>query len=237
MHLGIIQSYPGGNADLQYLWPWTKRHAGFDEVLVTGPKGTWHPAGTTFFQTGVDAYIYGDHLPRKLTDSVECGLNVFPNAEVITCAEYDVWFCRNFPRIARDGEVCGIRVGGRIEGCESSYFLHWPTQMTRSTWGRWLVAAKKLLEQGRIERGTPDAFLALACEEAGIDPKFDAWKGFSKNTIHPANPKNPAQADFLPEARQAYLDGACCLHGAKSSQAYACTVQGTIKAILAKDAV
>jgi hypothetical protein len=230
-HLGIIQSYPGGNADFRYLWPWTKRHAGFDRVLVTGPHGTWHPPEAEFFQCGRDAYVDGDNLPRKLVDSIDSGLRMFPQATWITCEEYDCWHPRDFVRSVPDGVMCGIRVGGQIAGCDSHWFAHWPVSATRATWERWLPQAKLLLAQGRIEKGTPDAFLALACEVAHIPPKFDCWRGFSRNTIHGFNPANPQQGDFLPAARAAYMDGCQVYHGVKTSKAYACDVATTVREI------
>lgn len=232
-HIGVIQSFPGGNRDLQFLWPYTKRHAGFDAALVTGPRGTWFPADSrvTFFETSRDAYVEGDNLPRKLVDSVECALNIFQQATRVSVEEYDCFHCRDFPREIPSDRMCGIRVGGQIACCESHFFMHWPVSAMRPVWERWLSAAKQLLVEGRYELGTPDAFLALACEVAGIEPCFDAWHGFSKNTIHGTNPNNPKQGDFLPEARQSYRDGCCVFHGVKTSFAYACAVERTVREI------
>lgn len=231
-HLGVIQSYPGGSHDLRFLWPWTKRHAGFNDVLVTGPKGTWHPPEAAFFECGRDAYVDGEHLPKKLVDSVEAGLRMFPQATWITVEEYDCWHPRDFVRSVPEGVMCGLRCGGQIQGCESHFYMHWPVSATRVTWERWPPFARMLLNQRRYELGTPDAFLALACEVAGIAPKFDCWHGFSRNTIHGLNPANPNQPDFLPAARQAYLDGAVAFHGVKSSTVYGCSVERTVHEIL-----
>ena len=239
-HLGIIQSYPGGNADFRYLWPWTKRHAGFDRVLVTGPKGTWHPPEAEFFECGRDAYVDGDNLPRKLLDSVTYAdrmlwreINHKPDpTDWLTVCEYDVLFVRPFVRFVPESVMCCIRMGGQIPGCESHWFSHWPVSASRHTWVEWQMAARHLLLQNRIEHGHPDAFLALACEVAGIQPKFDVWHGFSRNTIHGLNPANPNQTDFLPEARAAYKAGAIVYHGVKTSKAYACTVERTVHEIM-----
>jgi hypothetical protein len=230
MHVAVVQSYPGASHDAQYLWPWLKRNGGFDRVVYAGPRGTWHPPEADLFVTSRDAYVDGDNLPRKLVDSVAHVLDTY-KCDVITATEYDVFHCRPFPRVFPPDVMCGIRVGGQIHGCESTFFCHWPTTAKRSVWERWLVAARQLLAQGRIEAGTPDAFLALACEVAGIQPKFDVWHGFSRNTLHGINPNNPKQTDFLPEAREAYRNGCCVFHGTKSAKIYHCTVENTIREI------
>ena len=230
MHLGLIQSYPGGNHDFQFLWPYAKRHAGFDQVLVTGPKGTWHPPEASFFGCSRDAYVDGDNLPQKLTVSVGYALANY-QFDWMTVEEYDVWHCRDFVREVPPGVMCGICVGGRLPGCENEWFTHWPCSATRGTWSEWFKAALTLLYEGRRQNGHPDAFLAVACQMAGIEPKFDAWHGFSRNTIHGLNPANPNQPDFLPEARAAYQAGCRVMHGVKSSRVYACAVEQTVREI------
>jgi hypothetical protein len=232
--LAFISTYPAANHDLQSLWPYFRR-AGFDKIVVVGPVGSrcWHPFGEAdYVAIGRDSYVDGDALPRRLTDTVEHMLSHYSFDYMVAC-EQDVWFAKpNFPQTFPEGVMCGIRVGGQIPGCLSHFYMHWPVAASRAVWERWLPAARQLLAQGRIEIGTPDAFLALACEVAGIEPKFDCWFGVSFNTVHGLNPANPAQRDFIPAVRAAYQAGAVVVHGVKSSKVYACEALNTIREII-----
>jgi hypothetical protein len=232
-HLAFIHTYPGANHDLRFLWPYFKANGHFDRVIfvTTEGGGCWWPDTTSHVEIGRDSYVAGDHLPRRLTETVEVALRDY-KFDRLSISEYDVLFARPFVNDIPDDRMCGIRVGGQVQGCESHFFMHWPVSASRAVWEKWLPAARQLLKEGRIELGSPDLFLALACEVAGIEPYFDAWKGYSRNTIHgPVGAGGRPQADFIAEARKAYQDGVVVFHGVKSSKVYGCDVARTVQQI------
>lgn len=206
----FVQTYPGGNADMKNHAPYFRR-AGFEKVVVVGTEGgnCYRPADFDYVEIGRNSYVDGDHLCRRLVDCVKYMLVGYRFDWLCAC-EYDVVFFKSFPALKLG--FSGHRVGGQIAGCKSTFFCHWPVVADRESWMRWLHAADDLLAAGEIEIGTPDAFLALAVERAGIPVHFDVWKAYSRNTIHP-----PV---FNLEARDAYRAGAIVMHGVKTAPQY-----------------
>jgi len=201
MHLGIVSTHPRGSATFKVLWPFMDRYGGFEDVIVFTPAGvgSWHPPGVRCIGCGPEGHVETGRLPQRMVRWVEQGL-LDPMVSRITLVEYDTFFARAFVRRVPEGAMCGGLVGGNVEGCDNSWFMHWPITATRATWEAWLKSAKRMLAEGDDQKGFPDIFSAVACDQAGIRPLFTLWGSYSQNTIHTSR--------HLGEARRAYLAGA-----------------------------
>ncbi len=163
----------------------------------------WPSADTVVI--GGDSYVAGNHLPNRLIRTLEYAVN--QGADEILVAEYDTLFFKPLPSFPA-GFVLNV-TGGSMPGYRCSRFYHGPWCMDAATAKATISLGDKLLSEGINEGGSPDTFLGYLTDLLNIPVHEGVFKNYSRNSLD-----QPAQ---LAEARQAYRDGANCLHGCKTA--------------------
>jgi hypothetical protein len=202
----LVHSFPKASAAFARHYPlWRK--CGFEQVvgIATTGGGCSFPDGVQHVEIGRDSYMDGDHLCRRLTDTIAYGLGL--PCDSFAIIEYDTLVFRHFPE-PTDKLITHL-AGFQVPGCLGHKFYHTPWIASKATWHVIHRACQDLLACGEIERGTPDCFLGWACEKHSIPVDDSCLKAYSLNTIGMAN---------VSEARAHLARGAYCMHGVKSKE-------------------
>jgi hypothetical protein len=200
-----IQSYPGANETVARHWPYYLQ-AQADEIIGIGTiNGACRfPNEVRTYQIGIDSYVNGDHLPRRLVNTIEVCLQ-HAKHHIIAIAEYDTVFFRPIPRDL-DGVYAHL-AGGQLPGRKATRFFHGPWIFDRDSAEVIMRFGNEMLADGDIECGSPDVFFGRMADRFGFSVK-SAFLEYSRNSLD-----IPHQ---LEEARQAYRAGAVCIHGVKT---------------------
>ncbi len=212
-------SYPGGNAATFRHWPFFLGQ-GANWIYGIGTEGggcNWPQGINGVREIGADKYVDGEHLPRRLLDTIE-NMLLLPWRKMII-AEYDVCIFKPLP--AEEVKTFAAhRAGAQTWGSKAKSFYHWPFIFARDTAIEFLMAGKVALEDGicppREPHGastpecSPDVFTGFVLQESGIVVQEDLYTEFSRNSFD-------VPGD-LEKARQAYRDGVDCCHGIKTAE-------------------
>lgn len=147
----------------------------------------------------------GDHLCRRLTDTIAYGLGL--SCDSFAIIEYDTLIFKKLPE-PTDKLITHL-AGFGMPGFRGREFYHTPWIASKATWHLIHKACQDLLACGEIELGTPDFFIGWACEKHGIPVDGTMLKAYTQNTITMAN---------VPDARGHIARGAYCMHGVKSKE-------------------
>ena len=201
----LVQSCVSANQTVARHFPYYEK-AGCDQiigVLTTGGRCEW--PGNNSIEIGRDSYVDGDHLCRRLVDTVQAGIDA--GATEIVVIEYDVCFFRALPDRMPSGLVMNA-TGGWSEGFRGRRYFHPPWMMDLDTAYRVVEAGREMLADGDIEKGFPDRFIGRLAERYDV-PVHEAWfQNYTQNSLD--------QPEYLKQARQARLSGCHMIHGFKS---------------------
>lgn len=203
-----VQSYPGGNDTVARHYPyWAK--CGFYEIwgIGTTDGGCRWPDGMKSTVIGRNSYIEGDHLCRRLTETIAFILSL-PGWNSAAIMEYDVVTFSPFPEPTGVG-LMAVASGGPTTNNKATYFYHCPWIATREGWKELHAACLDLLRHNEIESGSPDIFIGWAAQKHNI-PILAGLKRYSQNSITVNEP------NWVHDARRARLDGWHAVHGIKS---------------------
>lgn len=201
-----IHSYPGGSDACARHWPYFLG-AGADRIVGIGTAGggTRWPAGCESVEIGINSYINGQVLPKRLLDTVSWFLT--QPEDHLAIVEYDTIILQPLPRPAG---IASHRAGGQLPGARAKNIYHNPWMFDRAAAQAFVTGATPLLRE--VKRGqheaSPDVFLAWACERLGIPVNDKAWPQFTRNTVHLEHE--------IASAREARLAGVHVIHGIKT---------------------
>lgn len=198
-----IHSYPGANHRIEAHFPYYEK-SGADQIIGTGTEGglcKW-PAGVEHVEIGHDEYISGQHLPKRLIDTMRFMLCL--NFERFCIVEWDCLFFHPLPVI--EG-LAAFHAGNRSEGMRTERYHHCPWCFDVESGNAFLKKADELLPQVSGHEASPDVFFGWVCQEANLSVG-QPWTGFTRNTIE--------SAEDAELAREAYRNGAMAIHGIKS---------------------
>lgn len=200
-----IHSYPLANAGIQRHWPFYV-NSGAQKILGIGTtdNGCAWPEGVEHVEISDNRYIQGDHLPRRLMNTMR--LMLLMPFERFCIIEWDCLFFHPLPSF--DG-MAAFHAGNSLPGMKAKRFWHNPWCFDYETGHQWLKKADQLIAHVEGHEASPDVFLGWVAEEAGIEIT-QPWIGFSRNSLD-----NPADVEL---AREARLAGAVALHGCKTEE-------------------
>jgi hypothetical protein len=179
----LVQSYPGANEAVVRHWPYYVK-SGADRIVGVGTddNGCRWPAGTPVVNIGPNAYIKRGHLPSRLIESVNDGLNC-GDFDRIVVIEYDVLFFNPLPADLPPG-FNGQLAGGEIKPMKARNFYHSPWVFDRATAIDVVKLGRKLISMGDTEFGNPDFFIGYLCERFPKTLKAHALANcFTQNTL------------------------------------------------------
>lgn len=197
-----IHSHAGANARIPVHWPFYER-SGADKIIgigTTDGRCQW-PDGVEHVEIGRDGYIDGDHLPRKLLDTMQFML-LLPYDRYCLIE----WDCLFFAPLPEFTGMAAFHAGNRSPGMRAQRFWHCPWSWDWDTGMSFLTKGRDLLRRVSGHECSPDVFFGWVCEEAGI-PVSQPWKGFSRNSLDCAGD--------VELARKARMAGAVAIHGIK----------------------
>lgn len=181
----FIHSYAKANDIVQRHWSYYER-SGFD-IFGIGRTNTlckW-PKSMRTKDIGLDSYINGDNLCRRLVDTFDWFITdpIFQMYSHACVIEYDSVFIRPPPQI--EIHVAAHLAGGRPPGSKATRFFHCPWWLSREQAQRFVQHGNELLRAGEYEGGTPDFFFARVFED--LKQRIEHLHGtFSQNTIEKA---------------------------------------------------
>jgi hypothetical protein len=205
----LIQSYGGANHLIKPFWPYYAA-SGADEIVGVGTKGdcVW-PNGVKNVEIGINSYINGEVLPKRLLDTLAFGLTT--EHEHILISEYDTLYFHEIRYQAMEHAVAAHRAGGQTFGSIAQAFYHNPWLFRREVAEKFIRTGTAAIRQG-VCNGTaeqsPDVFFGLCVERANLPVQDNLWREYSRNRYDIPG--------HLKQARQAYLDGASVIHGLKT---------------------
>jgi len=204
-----IHSYPGANEGVARHWPHYEK-SGASKIIgigTVGGKCKW-PEGVHSVEIGADSYIAGDHLPRRLVETMR--LMLLLPYERFCIIEWDCLFFHPLPEFTG---MVAFHAGNNLPGMKAQRFWHCPWAFDFETGSKFVFEAQKIIDAREVEghECSPDVFFGWVCERAGIDVK-QPWIGYTRNTIE--------SAQDAEDARKAVLAGAMSVHGCKSRATY-----------------
>ncbi len=203
MKILLIHTHGSVNDTVARHFPYYLR-AGCDRTVgVQTTKGDCRWPSADSVVIGGDSYVAGNHLPNRLLRTLEYAVN--QGATEILVAEYDTVFFKPFPALPA-GFSLNV-TGGSMAGYRCSRFFHGPWCMDAETAKETIETGDRLLAEGINEGGSPDTFLGYITDLLKLPVHEGVFKNYSRNSLD--------QPTHLQEARQAYRDGAVCIHGIK----------------------
>lgn len=197
-----VHSHPGANHRIETHWPYYEK-SGADKIIgigTTDNRCKW-PDGVETANIGRDGYIDGQHLPKKLIDTMRFML-LLPY-DRFCLIEWDCLFFKPLPEFTG---MVGFHAGNRMGDMRTEHFHHCPWGWDFDAGMSFVTKADELLPQVSGHECSPDIFFSWVCQEAGL-PVTQPWEGFSRNSLDCAGD--------LELARNAYLSGVMALHGVK----------------------
>lgn len=198
-----IHSYAGANSRIESHWPYYER-SGADKIIGIGTtdNGCKWPPGVEHVNIGRDGYISGDHLPRKLLDTIRFMLLLpYDRFSIIE------WDCLFFAPLPEFTGMAAFHAGNRSPGMRAQRFHHVPWCFDFDAGMSFLTKGEEMLKHVSGHECSPDVFFGWVCEEAGL-PVTQPWVGFSRNSLDCAGD--------VELARDAYRNGVTALHGCKT---------------------
>lgn len=202
-----IHAYPGAHEAIARHWPFYEK-SGSDKIIGIGTTDgqTKWPAGVEHVEIGRNEYIAGDHLPRRLLDTMKFMLTLpFDRFCII---EWDVLFFQPLPEFTG---MAAFHAGNQSPGMRAKRFYHVPWAFDFSTGTKFVQEGEKLLKDVSGHECSPDVFFGWVCESSGIEVT-QPWNGFSRNSLDCAGD--------LEEARNHYRAGVMALHGCKTRREF-----------------
>lgn len=199
-----IHSYPDANAGIVRHWPYYEK-SGAQKILgigTTDGRCRW-PSGVESVEIGANAYIGGDHLPRRLMNTMR--LMLLMPFDRFCIIEWDCLFFKPMPEFSG---LVGFHAGNRSEGMKAARYHHCPWAFDYETGHQWLKKADELIGQVDGHECSPDVFFGWVAESAGIEVT-QPWEGFSRNSLDCAGD--------LESAREHYRKGVTAIHGIKGN--------------------
>lgn len=200
-----IHSYPDANAGVARHWEYYEK-SGAQKILgigTTDNRCRW-PEGVESTLIGGNVYIQGDHLPRRLMETMR--LMLLMPFDRFCIIEWDCLFFHPLPEFTG---MASFHAGNSLPGMKAKRFHHCPWCFDFETGHQWLRKADELISQVEGHECSPDVFLGWVAEASGIEIT-QPWKGFSRNSLDCAGD--------IELAREAYRDGCVALHGCKTEE-------------------
>lgn len=205
MRVLAIQTYPGANLAAARHFPFYE-NAGADRIIgITTEDGGCDWPGREDIEVGPDCYVSGDHLCRRLLETISACLE--SGADELMVAEYDTLFFRPMPPLFPDGLVMNATGGGGPEFRGLAYY-HGPWCMNAVTAQKVVASGRLMLADGDIEHGWPDRFIGRLAERFEIPAVQGFFKNYSRNCLD--------TPEYIAEARAAIAAGAHAVHGVKT---------------------
>lgn len=199
-----IHSYPGANETVERHWSFFKKSGAtrIAGIGTTDGECVWPKEIDWVHEIGENKYIKGDHLCRRLLDTIKWCMTQPEDHFMI--AEYDVVFLKKIPL---PHGVCAHLTGGQVNGSKTSQFFHGPWCFDRASGAALIAALEAVLPecQGPPDN-SPDLFFGLACERAQIKVGC-GFKMFTRNSLDEPN--------SLDLAVESAVSGVHCIHGVK----------------------
>lgn len=176
-------------------------------VITTEDKHCAIPLSVTQrVSIGIDSYILGAHLPRRMVHTIQWCLNR-DDWDTLILAEYDTVFFKPIPLEDRWNSCSAHLAGNYPEGA----FYHNPWVFDRNAASLFVAHGSHRLPfiQDGSREASPDVFFGVVTKEAGIEVT-SPWREFSRNSMD-----NHGDLDL---ARACYRDGYEVIHGIKTKE-------------------
>lgn len=217
--LAVFTCRVGSDALLRH-WPYFLRQKATNNVIITTlDTDCKTPEGVERIPISGDSYINGDHLPRRMLDTMEELTNRF-DFSVLMLAEYDTVIFHQIELQKMKSNVAGHLAGFETWGSKAKRFYHNPHVFWRGIIPMFIETGRKAIEEGVCGRKTndayglpessPDVFFGYICERIGLEVQTDLWTEFSRNSFD--------HREHLEEAKKAFFDGFNVIHGIKTKE-------------------
>ena len=201
-----VQSYPGANGTVARHYPyWLNAGASRIVGIATAGGGCEFPNGMDSVEIGINCYIKGTVLGRRLLDSIAWMLTQPENWFALI--EYDTIFLREIPE-PEPGTTMFHAGSYRLNGIDI-VFYHNPWIMDRGTAERLLAAGERVLRDGRDFLSSPDVFMGWMARESRVP--VHQFRMYTRNTLGDL-------PNDIAEARQAVKDEVVAIHGIKTKE-------------------
>lgn len=209
-----------GNDALMRHWPYFLRQkATHNAIITTLDTHCLTPEGVDVIPISGDSYINGDHLPRRMLDTLEELLRRY-DSSVLMLAEYDTVIFHQIELQNLKHDVAGHLAGFETWGSKAKRFYHNPHVFWRGIVPDFIETGRKAIEEGvcgkmshdayGLPESSPDVFFGYICERMGFEVQTDLWTEFSRNSFD--------HKEDLELAEQAYCEGLNVIHGIKTKE-------------------
>lgn len=198
-----------GNAALQRHWPcFLRQQADSNYVIATENTHCEIPEGASELKIGVDDYINGAHLPRRLIDSISRLLD--KPWDVLMLAEYDTVIFNRI-RVEAMEHAMAAHLAGHMP---AYHFYHNPWVLHREVAEKFIQTGETVIRDGVCSYGSiessPDVFFGLVCFMLKMPIQHNLWREFSRNSM--------TNEGDLELAKACYRDGYDVIHGIKTKE-------------------
>lgn len=204
-----IHSYPGANEAFARHFPYYEKSGASRIVGIGTTDGKCvFPDGIESVQIGDNKYIHGEHLPRRLIDTIRWCLTQPEDRFCI--AEYDVLFLKAIP--SKWTGFAADLTGGQLKDAKAKRFFHSPWMFDKPT-GRVIAdELERIIADGHCQYAwpecSPDVTLGLAADRLDMKVDHSLFRHFTRNSLDiPGD---------LEKAITAVRDGVDTLHGVKT---------------------
>lgn len=215
----LIQTYTQARDTLLRHWEFFKG-SGANEIHVITTEDDTQDYPATTIHLGKNSYIDGSHLPTRLVETVQWGLN--SAHDHILVAEYDVLFLCPIRYKAMEHGVASHRAGSKTWNSLANSFYHPPWLFKREVAEKFVEVGKQVIAKGVCTRNrgepstpesSPDVFFGYVTEIMEQPVQEDLWTEYSQHTIGEFKGQ-------LEQAREARKNGVTCIHGVKTKEAF-----------------
>jgi len=204
-----VQSYPGANDTVKRHYPyWLRAGASRIVGISTTGGGCEFPNGMESVEIGINSYINGDILSRRLLDTI--GWMLTQPEEWFCIIEYDTIFIK---------EISNLKLGAtmHLTGWHTlpdttNPFYHNPWIMDRNTAIKLKETGERLLIEKKEMLGCPDVCMGRMVTESKVD--IHEFELYTQNTID-------HNIDHILEAQRLVKNSLItAIHGIKSIETF-----------------
>ena len=216
--LAVFTCHKGNGALLRHCPFFQRQRADSTYIITTENTHCDVPEGATAMPVGVDSYINGSHLPKRMLNTMQLLLE--KEWDTLMLAEYDTVIFNRIQTENMTGDVAGHLGGGPTWGSKATRFYHNPWVFSRASASQFIETGTTAIEQGvcgqmthdayGLPESSPDVFFGYVCEQLGFNIQTDLWKEFSRNSFD--------HREDLELAKNFYQLGVDAIHGIKTAE-------------------
>lgn len=190
-------------------WPYfLRQEADTNIVIGTEDRECKVPEGVELLPIGLDCYIQGEHLPRRMLNSMMRLLDWEWDALIM--AEYDTLILNKIDTNRLQDVASHLAGQFKVD----HGFYHNPWVFNREFALKFVEEGVKVIAEGICQEGaaeaSPDVFFGRVCWRMKQPVQVSLWTQFTRNSFD-------CEGD-LEKAKVAYLAGIDVIHGCKTEK-------------------